>query len=88
MAADGKVLSLRSDSGQSGQLANGGVYLVNPGVLTSAAWEPSTKLSLEEDILPSLLARGALFFGHVCAGRFIDIGLPEDYFRSASFLTA
>jgi len=84
--AEGRVLSLRSDSSQPGQLANGGVYLVNPELLSAYAWKPGVKLSLEDDILPTLFAGGTRFFGHACSGRFIDIGLPEDYFRSSDIL--
>jgi D-glycero-alpha-D-manno-heptose 1-phosphate guanylyltransferase len=84
--ADGRVLSLRSDPGQAEQFANGGVYLVNPELLEALAQKPAAKLSLEDDILPGLFAGGTKFYGLVCDGRFIDIGLPEDYFRSADIL--
>jgi D-glycero-alpha-D-manno-heptose 1-phosphate guanylyltransferase len=84
--ADGKVLSLRSDPGQAGQFANGGVYLVNPQVLSSATWTPGAKLSLEDAILPALFSEGARLFGYASSGRFIDIGLPDDYFRSSAIL--
>ena len=85
--AGGRIISLGLGSGQPGQLANGGVYLVNPEPLSVSAWKPGVKLSLEDDILPALFEKGARFFGHSCGGRFIDIGLPDDYFRSSGFLT-
>ena len=86
VGTDGRVLSLQSGSDQPGQFANGGVYLVNPATLSSSAWTPGSKLSLEDDILPTLFAGGSRFFGHACNGRFIDIGLPDDYFRSSGIL--
>jgi D-glycero-alpha-D-manno-heptose 1-phosphate guanylyltransferase len=86
--AGGRVLSLRSASGQSGQFANGGVYLVNPRLLSFSDWKPGAKLSLEDEILPVLFAGGMRVFGYACKGRFIDIGLPGDYSRSASILAA
>lgn len=85
--ARGRIISLGPGSGQPGQLANGGVYLVNPESLSVSAWKPGVKLSLEDDILPALFANGARFFGHTCSGRFIDIGLPEDYSRSSDIFT-
>lgn len=86
--ASGRVLSLRPGTGQPGQLANGGVYLVEPEILHTSDWRPGDKLSLEDDIIPALFAGGARFYGHESDGRFIDIGVPEDYFRSAGILSA
>lgn len=85
---DGRVGSLRAGAGRPGQYANGGVYLVNPEVLQSTAWRPCDKLSLEDDLLPALVAASARLFGREFEGRFIDIGLPEDYLRSAEILEA
>jgi D-glycero-alpha-D-manno-heptose 1-phosphate guanylyltransferase len=41
---------------------------------------------LEDDIMPALLKDGIRFYGHECSGRFIDIGVPEDFARSAAML--
>ncbi len=83
---DGRIAALCSDE-QSGQWINGGVYLVNPASLSAFMGKPNVKLSIEEDILPALFTGGSRFFGYVCKGRFIDIGVPEDYLRSPSILT-
>lgn len=83
---DGRIGSLRSGAGQPGRYANGGVYLVNPEVLQSTVWRPYDKFSLEDDLLPALFAASARLYGCESKGRFIDIGLPEDYLRSAAFL--
>lgn len=82
---DGRITQLRS---RSGGFANGGVYLVNPHILQILAWHPGSKLSLEDDIMPMLLMRGARLFGHNSNGRFIDIGVPEDYLRSDTILAS
>jgi NDP-sugar pyrophosphorylase family protein len=57
---------------------NGGVYAFHP-----ALWRelPEGPGSLERDVLPRLAARGALH-GRRCAGRFWDIGTPEDWERA------
>lgn len=86
--ASGRVLSLRPGTGQPGQLANGGVYLVEPEILRTSGWRPGDKLSLEDDIMPALFAGGARLHGLESDGRFIDIGVPKDYFRSAGILAA
>ena len=88
VAADGRILSLSPATARPGRLANGGVYLVNPEILQPSAWEPGAKVSLEDEIMPALFAAGVRFYGHVFEGRFIDIGVPEDYLRSAAILTA
>lgn len=89
VAADGRILALRSGmAGQSGFLANGGVYLVEREPLASCGFVKGAKASLEDDIMPAILAAGGCFHGFECAGRFIDIGVPDDYFRAAGLLTA
>jgi D-glycero-alpha-D-manno-heptose 1-phosphate guanylyltransferase len=83
---DGRILSMQCHPGISDRLANGGVYLVHPEVLSDSSWRSGIELSLEKDILPALLSGGARLFGYACRGRFLDIGLPQDYNRSAEFL--
>jgi len=57
---------------------NGGAYAFAP-----ALWHhlPEGPSSLERDVLPRLAARG-LLRGMECAGRFWDIGTPEDWERA------
>jgi len=81
----GKILSLTS-AGERGQPANGGVYLMERRLLEGSHWQTAAPLSLEEDILPDALAGGKRLFGLECSGRFIDIGVPEDYARAADVL--
>jgi NDP-sugar pyrophosphorylase family protein len=56
---------------------NGGVYIFNREVLR---YIPEGPVSLEKDILPSLLEHGV--FALEQNGMFIDIGTPEDYARA------
>jgi len=83
---DGKVISLKSGTTDIGRLANGGVYLVNPDVLQSFCFSSGDKVSLEDDILKALLQQGELLYGLEFSGRFIDIGVPDDYQRAASVM--
>ncbi len=84
--SDGEITSFKSAKGKLVRLANGGVYLVNPSVLMHESFGPNTKLSLEDDLLPALAARGCKLFGFEFSGAFIDIGIPEDYYRAAEVL--
>ncbi|MGH8641595.1 MAG: sugar phosphate nucleotidyltransferase [Burkholderiales bacterium] len=83
---DGEVLSL--GAGEKGGLANGGVYLMERGLLEGGPWRASSPVSLEEDILPFALRDRKRVYGLECPGRFLDIGVPEDYARAAALLGA
>lgn len=57
---------------------NAGIYRLHRDALP-AAGQPAT-YSLETDVMPGLVARGAISTAKL-AGPFIDIGVPEDYRR-------
>jgi D-glycero-alpha-D-manno-heptose 1-phosphate guanylyltransferase len=80
---DGRVRSLRA---AHAPLANGGVIWFRPSALHGTTPEPGRPLSLENDVLPHLLAQGQRFAGLELPGAFIDIGIPDDYHRAASVL--
>jgi len=84
IGAAGDVLAM-SAADKNG-LANGGVYLVERGFLEGGPWQPSSRVSLEEDILPFALHGSKRIFGLECSGRFLDIGIPEDYARATDML--
>lgn len=85
VAEDGKILSLKSGTAQVGRLINSGVYLVNPTILCQFTDDIGSKLSLEDDIFPRLLKNNNIY-GTEFTGNFIDIGVPEDYFRADKIL--
>lgn len=72
----------RRDDPARERLVNGGVYVINPRVLEHLTLPADRALSLEDEILPNLLRQGRCIAGHVVAGQFLDIGLPEDYQRA------
>lgn len=57
---------------------NGGVYLLRRSLLDDI---PEGKVSLEHDMIPKWLSEGKKLGGLVNDGYFIDIGIPEDYYR-------
>jgi D-glycero-alpha-D-manno-heptose 1-phosphate guanylyltransferase len=67
-------------------LNNGGVYLMADTVLQSLPFKPGEKCFFENDILEYSINAGLKVFGHVSTGKFIDIGVPEDYSRAAVML--
>lgn len=85
VSPEGQIMSLRSGVEQGSRLANGGVYWVHPRVLSEA---PSLgeKLSLEDDLFPDAFAAGRRLFGIEFKGTFIDIGVPNDYYRASTLL--
>lgn len=83
---DGKITSFKSGTDTLGRLANGGVYLMNPSVLKKSGFSAGEKVSLEDDFIPKLSDQSAGLYGLECPGRFIDIGVPQDYARAAEVL--
>lgn len=58
---------------------NAGAYVINQKILTEI---PDTGYySIEKQLLPRLLAGGTAIYGYKYTGYFIDIGIPEDYYR-------
>ena len=78
----GEILVLKSKESQIDLLVNGGVYLINPSAISRLNLNPGIKSSLENQLLPSFLSLGGRLFGIECYGKFIDIGVPEDYYRA------
>ena len=83
---NGEILSLQSGGNELTLLANGGVYLVNPSPLKRLNYKPYIKSSLENDLLPKFISLGGGLYGFESSGKFIDIGVPEDYYRAQKIL--
>jgi D-glycero-alpha-D-manno-heptose 1-phosphate guanylyltransferase len=81
----GRVRSLRA---ADAPLANGGVIWFRSAALRGVVHDATQPLSLENDLLPGLLAQGQRVAALECPGAFIDIGVPADYRRAAGVLPA
>ena len=79
-----KWIEPRSDESKSG-LINGGVYMFNPKSFNPEDWDGTSKVSLENDMIPQALQADKKLKGYVCSEKFIDIGIPEDYRSAATF---
>lgn len=62
-------------------LINAGVYLLARSLIESLPAQES--VSLERDLFPILVGNG--LFGFPQSGRFIDIGVPSDYYAAIAF---
>jgi len=79
----GRVRALRC---ADAPLANGGVVWFRPAAVRHLTGDVSHALSLENDLLPQLLARGQRCAALEFPGAFIDIGVPADYRRAAGVI--
>lgn len=66
-------------------LINAGLYHLNPEVFKN--FVKNHYISLENDVFPSLVKNGLLFAIEVQAN-FIDIGVPQDYFKFCKWIEA
>ena len=68
------------------EAANGGVYVFERRALRRFEARRGAPMALEQELLPALIAEGAPVYGMPCTGRFLDIGVPQDYARAESLL--
>jgi D-glycero-alpha-D-manno-heptose 1-phosphate guanylyltransferase len=83
---NGKIISLNLGNHKQGLLANGGVYILTPLSIKIFQSKVGQKLSLEEDLIPNKISQGANIYGLEISKKFLDIGLPKDYFRANEFI--
>ena len=56
---------------------------MNPSAIDGLNRWLGKKVSLEDELLPDFISSGGALYGMECLSKFIDIGVPEDYYRSA-----
>ena len=81
-SVDGKLISFESGNEQIGRLANGGVYWINPKSIRLLDLQIGKAYSLENEIFTQLQKNNQEIYGLEFKGRFIDIGVPEDYAKA------
>jgi D-glycero-alpha-D-manno-heptose 1-phosphate guanylyltransferase len=86
VSKNGQILSLKTSNSSVCSLSNGGVYLIDPSVLCNVQYQKGDFMSLEDDLLPSIFSNDRKVFGIEFKGKFIDIGIPEDYFLANKIL--
>lgn len=86
LLADDSITSLKSGTSKIRCLANGGVYLINPAVFKASYYKAGDSCSFENDLVPELIKMNHKVYGFEANGFFIDIGIPQDYYRAASVM--
>jgi mannose-1-phosphate guanylyltransferase len=78
VAGSGRVLRFveKPSAWDGGHLANAGVYICEPSILSAI---PAGVSDFGHDIIPVLIAQGALVYGHLVEGYLLDIGTPGAY---------
>lgn len=84
--ADGRVLEFRESSHAASPLVSAGVYVVERAFLGSLGWTGGDRFSMEAEGFPRMLQRRERLFGCEALTRFLDIGVPEDYYRAGEFI--
>jgi D-glycero-alpha-D-manno-heptose 1-phosphate guanylyltransferase len=73
-----------SEKGLAGKgVINAGCYVFDPKLILTH--QINTKFSLEEDLLRPLINKGGMNV-YISNGKFIDIGVPDDFIRAGQFL--
>jgi D-glycero-alpha-D-manno-heptose 1-phosphate guanylyltransferase len=65
---------------------NGGVYIINPEIINYIEFELNKQISLESEVIPILIYNNISLYACEFDTKFIDIGIPEDYFNAQNFL--
>lgn len=85
---DGRITSFDNRARTAGRaLINGGVYLAESSAFSGMTPVSDAPVSIEDQLYPRMLAAGRRMYGYPSPGRFIDIGIPEDYRRAAEVLS-
>lgn len=84
---DGRITAFDNRARTSGRaLINGGVYLAEKSAFAGMIPESDEPVSIEDQLYPRMLVAGRRMYGFRSSGKFIDIGIPEDYRRAAAVL--
>ena len=82
----GRVLDFHTDKTAVPTLVNAGAYLLGSRILRELGWKQGERFSLESDGFPRMLAKGAKVHAIEAVTCFLDIGIPEDYYRAENFI--
>jgi D-glycero-alpha-D-manno-heptose 1-phosphate guanylyltransferase len=81
-----KISGLSTAKGVAGELANGGVYFIEPSSLDLEKFIAGKKYSLEDEVIKSLIEDGKKILGIKQIAVFLDIGIPKDYFDAQQII--
>lgn len=76
---DGRLLPASNSSSIN---KSGGIYLFSPAMVSDLQSRVVEQLSFEHDLTPSYFNSDLKLFAYVADAPFIDIGIPEDYYKA------
>lgn len=65
---------------------NGGVYIIDPTIFHHIEFKSNRQISLESEVIPRLISNNMKSYACEFNTKFIDIGIPEDYFNAQTLL--
>ena len=79
--SDGRVLEFREKPSElvPGEI-NAGTYVLEPAALDG--WERGRQISIEREVFPALIERGAPLYASVSDAYWMDLGTPERYLQA------
>lgn len=85
LAPDGVITIFEEKGAHEGEgLINAGIYLLDTDLIAEVPAQ--VVYSLERELFPQLTGSG--LYGFEEGGRFIDIGIPNDYYAASAFFAA
>lgn len=86
---DNKIIQFSNrDLNSKNLLINSGLYIIEPKVFDSLDLSLDQNYSLEDQIFPMLIEQNQSIYGYQTDGKFIDIGVPVDFLKAQTHLTA
>lgn len=79
------IKSLLTAKSKINSWCNAGVYYVEPRIFNSNLFFPDSRYSLEDQLIPEVIAVGCRVMGQRQNLKFLDIGIPSDYQKSTEF---
>ncbi len=65
---------------------SGGIYLLSPEMVSDLQSRVVERSSFEDDLTPSYLNSDLKLFAYVGDAPFVDIGIPEDYYKAGQLI--
>lgn len=83
---EGRVLEFQTIPNSKNPLVNAGIYVANGPLIRTLGWQIGERFSMETEGFPRMLSRGNRLFGLEALKSFLDIGVPDDYYRANEFI--
>jgi D-glycero-alpha-D-manno-heptose 1-phosphate guanylyltransferase len=86
LTSKGVISNFNYDKSITNQLINAGVYIMNPSIINLISSLQLHSFSIEKDLVKIFNVGNKNIYGLEYKGKFIDIGIPEDYNKAKKLL--